>query len=99
MKRMKSHHDAMSISIGFVFLGVGISETFGLSLILTSMLMGSFLVNRDPSHARSIRYTIEQAGPVIYVPVLFARGDTLPNQPVACHGSAGGRYYPTSELR
>jgi Kef-type K+ transport system membrane component KefB len=67
MKRMKSHHDAMAISIGFVFLGVGLSETFGFSLILTSMLMGSFLVNRDPAYARSIRYTIEQAGPVIYV--------------------------------
>jgi Kef-type K+ transport system membrane component KefB len=67
MKRMKSHHDAMAISIAFVFMGVGLSETFGFSLILTSMLMGSFLVNRDPSYARSIRYTIEQAGPVIYV--------------------------------
>jgi Kef-type K+ transport system membrane component KefB len=67
MKRMKSHHDAMAISIGFVFIGVGLSETFGFSLILTSMLMGSFLVNRDPAHTRSIRYTIEQAGPVIYV--------------------------------
>jgi Kef-type K+ transport system membrane component KefB len=67
MKRMKSRHDAMAISIAFVFMGVGLSETFGFSLILTSMLMGSFLVNRDPSYARSIRYTIEQAGPVIYV--------------------------------
>ena len=67
MKRMKTHHDAMAISIGFVFMGVGLSETFGFSLILTSMLMGSILVNRDPTHTRSIRYTIEQAGPVIYV--------------------------------
>jgi Kef-type K+ transport system membrane component KefB len=67
MKRMKSHHDAMAISIAFVFMGVGLSETFGFSLILTSMLMGSFLVNRDPSHAQHIRYTIEQAGPVVYV--------------------------------
>jgi Kef-type K+ transport system membrane component KefB len=67
MKHMKSHHDAMAISIGFVFIGVGLSETFGFSLILTSMLMGSFLVNRDPAHTRSIRFTIEQAGPVIYV--------------------------------
>jgi Kef-type K+ transport system membrane component KefB len=67
MKRMKTHHDAMAISIGFVFMGVGLSETFGFSLILTSMLMGSILVNRDPTHTRSIRFTIEQAGPVIYV--------------------------------
>jgi Kef-type K+ transport system membrane component KefB len=67
MKHMKSHHDAMAISIAFVFLGVGLSETFGFSLILTSMLMGAFLVNRDLVYAQSIRYTIEQAGPVIYV--------------------------------
>ena len=35
--RMKSHHDAMAVSIGFVLLGIGLSETLGFSLILTSM--------------------------------------------------------------
>jgi Kef-type K+ transport system membrane component KefB len=67
MKHMKSHHDAMAISVAFVFIGVGLSETFGFSLILTSMLMGSFLVNVNSAYTRSIRYTIEQAGPVMYV--------------------------------
>jgi Kef-type K+ transport system membrane component KefB len=67
MRRMKGHHDAMAISIGFVFMCVGLSETFGLSLILSTMIMGSVLVNRNPFHTRYIRYTIEQAGPVIYV--------------------------------
>jgi NhaP-type Na+/H+ or K+/H+ antiporter len=67
MQRMKSFHDSMAISIGFVFLAVGLSETLGLSLILTSMVMGITVVNRSPEHGKRIRFTIEQAGPVIYV--------------------------------
>lgn len=67
MCRMKVQHDAMAVSIGFVFLGVGMSEAFGFSLILTTMILGMVVVNRCPEHGRHIRYTIEQAGPVIYV--------------------------------
>ncbi len=67
MHRMKSHHDAMAISIGFVFLCVGLSEALGFSLILTTMVMGMTVVNNWPEHGRHIRFTIEQAGPVIYV--------------------------------
>jgi Kef-type K+ transport system membrane component KefB len=64
---MKRQHDAMAVSIGFVLLGVGLSEVFGFSLILTTMIMGMVVVNRCCEHGRHIRYTIEQAGPVIYV--------------------------------
>lgn len=67
MQRMTSFHDSMAISIGFVFLAVGFSETLGLSLILSSMVMGITVVNRSPEHGKRIRFTIEQAGPVIYV--------------------------------
>jgi Kef-type K+ transport system membrane component KefB len=67
MCRMKVQHDAMAISIGFVFLSVGLSEAFGFSLILTTMILGMVVVNRCPEHGRHVRYTIEQAGPVIYV--------------------------------
>ena len=67
MGRMKGLHDSMAISVGFVFLAVGLSQTFGLSLILTSMVMGLTVVNRSPEHGKRIRFTIEQAGPVIYV--------------------------------
>ena len=67
MCRMKVQHDAMAVSIGALLLGVGLSEAFGFSLILTSMIMGVVVVNRCPEHGRHIRYTIEQAGPVIYV--------------------------------
>jgi len=67
MCRMKVQHDAMAISIGFVFLGVGLSQAFGFSLILTTMVLGIVIVNRCAEHGQHIRYTIEQAGPVIYV--------------------------------
>lgn len=58
MERMKSFHDSMA---------VGTSETFGLSLILSSMVMGIMVVNLAPEHGKRTRFTIEQAGPVIYV--------------------------------
>jgi Kef-type K+ transport system membrane component KefB len=67
MQRMKSFHDSMAVSIGFVFMAIGISETFSLSLILSSMVMGIAVVNLAPEHGKRIRFTIEQAGPVIYV--------------------------------
>jgi Kef-type K+ transport system membrane component KefB len=65
--RMKNQHDAMAISISFVFLGVGLSQSLGFSLILTTMILGTVVVNRCEEHGRHIRFTIEQAGPVIYV--------------------------------
>jgi Kef-type K+ transport system membrane component KefB len=67
MCRMKVQHDAMAVSVGFVFLSVGLSEALGFSLILTTMILGSVVVNRCAEHGRHIRFTIEQAGPVIYV--------------------------------
>ncbi len=67
LRGMRSHHDAMAISVGFVFLAVGLSEALGFSLILTTMVLGSVVVNLANEHGRHIRYTIEQAGPVIYV--------------------------------
>jgi Kef-type K+ transport system membrane component KefB len=67
MCRMKVQHDAMAVSVGFVLLGVGLSAALGLSLILTTMILGMVVVNRCPEHGRHIRYTVEQAGPVIYV--------------------------------
>jgi Kef-type K+ transport system membrane component KefB len=67
LTRMKRQHDAMAVSIAFVFLCVGLSEALGLSLILTTMILGMVVANRCPGNCRHIRYTIEQAGPVIYV--------------------------------
>jgi Kef-type K+ transport system membrane component KefB len=67
MHRMKKQHDAMAVSIGFVFLAAGLSQALGFSLIMTTMILGMVLVNCCPEHGRHVRFTIEQAGPVIYV--------------------------------
>ncbi|MGD8625154.1 MAG: cation:proton antiporter [Anaerolineae bacterium] len=67
MCRMKVQHDVMAVSIGFVLLAVGLSEALGFSLILTTMILGMVLVNRCAEHGQHVRFTIEQAGPVIYV--------------------------------
>jgi Kef-type K+ transport system membrane component KefB len=67
LRRLKGHHDAMAVSVGFVLLAAGISIALDFSLILTTMIIGMVVVNSSPEHGRRIRYTIEQAGPVIYV--------------------------------
>ncbi len=67
LTRMTRQHDAMAVSIAFVFLCVGLSEALGLSLILTTMILGIVVANRCPDNCRHIRFTIEQAGPVVYV--------------------------------
>ena len=65
--RMRKRHDAMAISIGAIFICVGISRSLGLSLILTSMILGMVLIHCCPENSRYIRFTVEHAGPVIYV--------------------------------
>ena len=67
LKHTKRLHDSMAISIGSVLLCVGLSQALGFSLILTTMILGIVIVNRSPEHGKIIRFTIEQAGPVVYV--------------------------------
>ena len=83
MTRLASNHDVMVIAMGAIFLCAGLTHTLTFSLVLTTMLMGAVVVNRDPEHGCYIRFTIEHVGPVIYV-LFFAligarlRIDTLP---------------------
>jgi Kef-type K+ transport system membrane component KefB len=63
----RRQHDAMAVSIALIFIATGLSRSVELSLILTTMTMGVVVINRTPHNGRFIRFTIEQAGPVIYV--------------------------------
>ncbi len=67
LSKTKREHDAMALSLGFILFTVGVSLMLHLSLILSTMAMGLILINRSPEHGYKIRYTIEQAGPVVYV--------------------------------
>jgi Kef-type K+ transport system membrane component KefB len=63
----RHQHDAMAVSIAVIFIATGLSRSIDLSLILTTMVMGVVVINRTPHNGRFIRFTIEQAGPVVYV--------------------------------
>lgn len=63
----RRQHDAMAVCIGMIFVATGLSRSIDLSLIMTTMVMGIVVVNRTPQHGRYIQFTIQQAGPVIYV--------------------------------
>ena len=67
MTRIAGRHDIMAVAVAIVFVCVGLSGPLHISLILTTMVMGVVVVNRDPEHGDNIRYTIEQSGPVVYV--------------------------------
>jgi NhaP-type Na+/H+ or K+/H+ antiporter len=67
MKRFANTHDVMIIAMGAIFVCAGLSHRFELSLVLTTMIMGAMVVNRDPEDGHYIRFTIEHVGPVIYV--------------------------------
>jgi Kef-type K+ transport system membrane component KefB len=63
----RHQHDAMVVSIAVIFIATGLSRSVELSLILTTMVMGVVVVNRTPRNGHFIRFTIEHAGPVVYV--------------------------------
>lgn len=79
----RRQHDAMAVSIALIFIATGLSHSIDLSLILTTMIMGIVVVNISPRNGQYVRFTIEQAGPVVYV-LFFAlvgadlRIETLP---------------------
>jgi Kef-type K+ transport system membrane component KefB len=66
-ERERRSHDAMVVSIAVIFIATGLSRSIELSLILTTMVMGIVVVNRRPANGRYIQFTIQQAGPIIYV--------------------------------
>ncbi len=67
LEEERHHHDAMAVSIAMIFIATGLSRSIELSLILTTMTMGVIVTNLRPHNGRFIRFTIEHAGPVVYV--------------------------------
>jgi Kef-type K+ transport system membrane component KefB len=63
----RRQHDTMAVCVAAVFIAAGLSHMLELSLILTTMTMGVVVVNLRPRYGSYIRFTIEHAGPVVYV--------------------------------
>lgn len=70
-------HDAMILPIGTVFILSGISNALNLSLVLTTMTLGVFVVNASPVNGRFIRSTVERAGPIVFVLFFLLAGARL----------------------
>lgn len=92
MNRLADHHDVMAVVIGVVFVVVGLTSHLHISLILTTMIMGLVVVNRDPRHGDTIRSTIEQAGPVVYVLFFMLTGARLEVAHLPAMGLLGVAY-------
>jgi Kef-type K+ transport system membrane component KefB len=60
-------HDAMVIPVGVVFICSGLARALNLSPILTAMVLGLVVINRNSGNGKYIRSTIERAGPVVYL--------------------------------
>jgi len=91
--RLDPHqHDAMVVPIGAIFLGAGLTRVLGLSLTLTTMIMGIVVVNRDAYNGHYIRATIERAGPVIYILFFALAGARLRVEMLPAMGLIGVVY-------
>lgn len=89
---LASEHDVIVIPIGIVFICSGLALALDLSLILTNMVLGLYLINRDPSNGQHIRSTIERAGPVIYVLFFALAGARLHISTLPAMGVLGLAY-------
>ncbi len=92
MDRLKGQHDVMAVVIGVVFVVVGLTTYLHISLILTTMIMGIVVVNRNHGHGDYIRSTIEQAGPVVYVLFFMLTGARLQVSQLPAMGLLGVAY-------
>ena len=53
--RLSKEHDAIVIPIGAIFICTGLARVLGLSLILTTLVMGLVVVNRHRQNGRNCR--------------------------------------------
>jgi Kef-type K+ transport system membrane component KefB len=89
---LPSEHDTIVVPVFVVFICTGLARVFHLSPILTSMILGMVVVNRDSTHGRYIRGTIERAGPVIYVLFFALAGARLRVNLLLTMGALGLAY-------
>ncbi len=95
MKRfhlLPNEHDAIVIPVGAVFICSGLARALDLSLILTTLVMGLVVINRDRDNGKYIRGTIERAGPVIYVLFFALAGARLRIDLIPAMGLLGLAY-------
>lgn len=66
-KRMRNKSETLILSLATIFLCCGLSETLGLSLILSNMAMGITLANLTPFGGRRVYSVMQSFVPPVYV--------------------------------
>lgn len=66
-RQIKLRESELILSLASVTLAIGVAERLGFSPLLTCMMIGALFVNLLPSEGMSVRRTVEQIMPPIYV--------------------------------
>lgn len=89
----KTINEKLIMMFGFVFATIGISNMFGLSLILTNMIMGILIVNRLSSKVISdMKNQLESFMPLIFVLFFTLAGANLQVSALPTLGAIGACY-------
>jgi Kef-type K+ transport system membrane component KefB len=77
-RAIKSDRDVLPLAFATVLVTVGITELFGLSLILTNMVVGMFVVNSQPAHVTTrIKNELGRQMPLLFILFFVLAGANL----------------------
>ncbi|NLY36983.1 MAG: cation:proton antiporter [Tissierellia bacterium] len=91
LKRIKGKEELLSMSIGFILLGVGIANYLNVSPLLTCMMMGGTLVNLKQNSKR-VFGSINEFTPPIYLLFFTVAGASLDLRVLSSVGLLGFAY-------
>lgn len=91
LRWFKKDGNRMSITIGFIFAGVGIAELFGFSSLLLCMAMGAALTNFSVQ-AKHIAKLTDQVTPPVFLLFFVASGAELQLSAIPAIGVVGVTY-------
>jgi Kef-type K+ transport system membrane component KefB len=91
-KRIRNPETLFIATVTAIFLGAGLSDAVGFSLILSSMVLGMVVINIMPSMIRTPLHTLESLMPPIYVLFFALAGTQLHPELVPAMGVLGLAY-------
>ncbi|MFW5783840.1 MAG: cation:proton antiporter, partial [Spirochaetota bacterium] len=78
MRSLRYDRDVLPLTFAMVLITVGLTQVFHLSLILTNMVLGIFVVNTQPSHVLArIKNELSRQMPLLFVLFFVLAGANL----------------------
>jgi len=91
-RRIQDRESLLVVSLTCIFIGAGLAEGVGFSLILTCMVLGMLSINLAPSFARTSLKMIENLMPPVYIVFFALAGTQLRFDLLATMGLLGVTY-------